>query len=167
MAPGAAGAASPGQWHSGFGHPPAQWCTRRPGGARPLPSGTRWGSEHQRSAGWSHSQVTACTEDGPRYHAIAAGPGDPATAVMAGETAHAPALAGDRLPTAKGSLTPALHWATCSYSDFVRPATLMRYPTRLNPCPARRRRRQGRLVPSTLVWRRRLFPPFVGAALFD
>ncbi|ELT45637.1 saccharopine dehydrogenase family protein [Arthrobacter nitrophenolicus] len=61
-------------------------------------------------AGWFHSQVTACTEDGQRYQAIAAGPGDPgyaATAVMAGETALALALDGDRLPTAKGSLTPA------------------------------------------------------------
>ncbi|HET7783202.1 MAG TPA: enoyl-ACP reductase, partial [Arthrobacter sp.] len=61
-------------------------------------------------AGWFHSQVTARTEDGQRYQAIAAGPGDPgyaATAVMAGETALALALDGDRLPTAKGSLTPA------------------------------------------------------------
>lgn len=61
-------------------------------------------------AGWFHSQVTACTENGQRYQAIAAGPGDPgyaATAVMAGETALALALDGDRLPTAKGSLTPA------------------------------------------------------------
>lgn len=60
--------------------------------------------------GWFHSQVTARTEDGRRYQAIAAGPGDPgyaATAVMAGETALALALDGDRLPTAKGSLTPA------------------------------------------------------------
>jgi len=61
-------------------------------------------------AGWFHSQVTARTEDGHRYQAIAAGHGDPgyaATAVMAGETALALALDGDRLPTAKGSLTPA------------------------------------------------------------
>ncbi|MFX1819626.1 saccharopine dehydrogenase NADP-binding domain-containing protein [Pseudarthrobacter sp. CC4] len=61
-------------------------------------------------AGWFHSQVTARTEDGQRYRAIAAGPGDPgyaATAVMAGETALALALDSDRLPTAKGSLTPA------------------------------------------------------------
>ncbi|RKO23781.1 enoyl-ACP reductase [Pseudarthrobacter phenanthrenivorans] len=60
--------------------------------------------------GWFHSQVTARTEDGRRYQAIAAGPGDPgyaATAVMAGETALALALDADRLPTAKGSLTPA------------------------------------------------------------
>ena len=60
--------------------------------------------------GWFHSQVTARTEDGHRYQAIAAGPGDPgyaATAVMAGETALALALDGDRLPAAKGSLTPA------------------------------------------------------------
>ncbi|TDL38856.1 saccharopine dehydrogenase family protein [Arthrobacter nitrophenolicus] len=61
-------------------------------------------------AGWFRSQVTARTEDGQRYQAIAAGPGDPgyaATAVMAGETALALALDGDRLPAAKGSLTPA------------------------------------------------------------
>jgi short subunit dehydrogenase-like uncharacterized protein len=60
-------------------------------------------------AGWFHSQVIACTENGQRYQAIAAGQGDPgyaATAVMAGETALALALDGDRLPTAKGSLTP-------------------------------------------------------------
>jgi short subunit dehydrogenase-like uncharacterized protein len=61
-------------------------------------------------AGWFHSQVIACTENGQRYQAIAAGQGDPgyaATAVMAGETALALALDGDRLPTAEGSLTPA------------------------------------------------------------
>ncbi|MEV7573334.1 saccharopine dehydrogenase NADP-binding domain-containing protein [Pseudarthrobacter sp. NPDC089323] len=61
-------------------------------------------------AGWFHSQVTARTENGQSYQAIAAGPGDPgyaATAVMAGETALALALDGDRLPAAKGSLTPA------------------------------------------------------------
>lgn len=61
-------------------------------------------------AGWFHSQVTARTESGQRHQAIAAGPGDPgyaATAVMAGESALALALDGDRLPAAKGSLTPA------------------------------------------------------------
>lgn len=61
-------------------------------------------------AGWFHSQVAARTESGQRYQAIAAGPGDPgyaATAVMAGESALALALDGDRLPAAKGSLTPA------------------------------------------------------------
>ncbi|GAA3401674.1 saccharopine dehydrogenase family protein [Pseudarthrobacter polychromogenes] len=61
-------------------------------------------------AGWFHSQVTARTGAGQRYQAIAAGPGDPgyaATAVMAGESALALALDGDRLPAAKGSLTPA------------------------------------------------------------
>lgn len=60
--------------------------------------------------GWFHSQVTDRTEDGQRNQAIAAGPGDPryaATGVMAGETALALALDGDRLQTAKGSLTPA------------------------------------------------------------
>lgn len=61
-------------------------------------------------AGWFRSQVTARTETGQRYQATAAGPGDPgyaATAVMAGEAALAIALDGDRLPAAKGSLTPA------------------------------------------------------------
>ncbi|MDE8669559.1 saccharopine dehydrogenase NADP-binding domain-containing protein [Pseudarthrobacter sp. H3Y2-7] len=74
----------------------------------PVP-GTGPSTSMQR-AGWFHSQVTARTEDGQRYQAIAAGPGDPgyaATAVMAGETALALALDGDRLPPAKGSLTPA------------------------------------------------------------
>ncbi|PNI08700.1 enoyl-ACP reductase [Arthrobacter sp. AFG7.2] len=73
------------------------------------PPGTGPSTKTQR-AGWFHSQVTACTEDGHRYQAIAAGPGDPgyaATAVMAGETALALALDGDRLPAAQGSLTPA------------------------------------------------------------
>ncbi|WLQ05716.1 saccharopine dehydrogenase family protein [Arthrobacter oryzae] len=71
--------------------------------------GTGPSSSTQRE-GWFHSQVTARTENGHRYQAIAAGPGDPgyaATAVMAGETALALALDGERLPTAKGSLTPA------------------------------------------------------------
>ena len=60
--------------------------------------------------GWLHSQVTVRTEGGHRYQAVAAGPGDPgyaATAVMAGETALALAFDSDRLPPAKGSLTPA------------------------------------------------------------
>jgi short subunit dehydrogenase-like uncharacterized protein len=71
--------------------------------------GTGPSSSTQR-AGWFHSQVTARTETGHRYQAIAAGPGDPgyaATAVVAGETALALALDGDRLPTVRGSLTPA------------------------------------------------------------
>ena len=54
--------------------------------------------------------VDATTEDGRRYRATAAGPGDPgyaATAVMLGESALALALDGDRLPDRAGSLTPA------------------------------------------------------------
>ncbi len=60
--------------------------------------------------GWFRSEVTARTEAGHRYRATAKGPGDPgyaATAVMAGETALALALDGDRLPPVSGSLTPA------------------------------------------------------------
>ncbi|MBD1539181.1 enoyl-ACP reductase [Arthrobacter sp. S13_S34] len=77
---------------------------------RCLPAPGAGPSASTQRAGWFHSQVTARTEDGHRYQAIAAGPGDPgyaATAVMAGETALALALDGDRLPTATGSLTPA------------------------------------------------------------
>ncbi|MBD1593751.1 enoyl-ACP reductase [Arthrobacter sp. S1_S22] len=77
---------------------------------RCLPAPGAGPSASTQRSGWFHSQVTARTEDGHRYQAIAAGPGDPgyaATAVMAGETALALALDGDRLPTAKGSLTPA------------------------------------------------------------
>ncbi|WP_104045379.1 saccharopine dehydrogenase family protein [Arthrobacter sp. ZGTC412] len=77
---------------------------------RCLPAPGAGPSTSTQRAGWFHSQVTARTEHGHRYQAIAAGPGDPgyaATAVMAGETALALALDGDRLPTAKGSLTPA------------------------------------------------------------
>ncbi|MCU1566969.1 MAG: Saccharopine dehydrogenase [Pseudarthrobacter sp.] len=77
---------------------------------RCLPAPGAGPSTSTQRAGWFHSQVTARTEDGQRYQAIAAGPGDPgyaASAVMAGEAALALALDGDRLPTAKGSLTPA------------------------------------------------------------
>jgi len=77
---------------------------------RCLPAPGTGPSISKQRAGWFHSQVTARTEGGQRYQAIAAGPGDPgyaATAVMAGETALALALDGDRLPAAKGSLTPA------------------------------------------------------------
>lgn len=77
---------------------------------RVLPSPGAGPSEAARGSGWFHSQVTASTESGQRYRAIAAGPGDPgyaATAVMAGETALSLALDGDRLPPAAGSLTPA------------------------------------------------------------
>ncbi|MGF9648408.1 saccharopine dehydrogenase NADP-binding domain-containing protein [Pseudarthrobacter oxydans] len=75
-----------------------------------LPAPGTGPSTSMQREGWFHSRVTARTENGHRYQAIAAGPGDPgyaATAVMAGETALALALDGDRLPTAKGSLTPA------------------------------------------------------------
>jgi short subunit dehydrogenase-like uncharacterized protein len=54
--------------------------------------------------------VDAVAEDGRRYRATAAGPGDPgyaATSVMLGEAALALALDGDRLPDRAGSLTPA------------------------------------------------------------
>jgi short subunit dehydrogenase-like uncharacterized protein len=75
-----------------------------------LPAPGSGPSEAARRAGWFRSQVTASTENGRRYQAVAAGPGDPgyaATAVMAGETALSLALDEDRLPTAAGSLTPA------------------------------------------------------------
>ena len=77
---------------------------------RVLPSPGAGPSEAVRRSGWFSSQVTASTESGRRYRAVAAGPGDPgyaATAVMAGETALSLALDGDRLPPAAGSLTPA------------------------------------------------------------
>ncbi len=77
---------------------------------RVLPAPGTGPSEAVRRAGWFRSRVTASTEGGRRYQAVAAGPGDPgyaATAVMAGETALSLALDGDRLPTAAGSLTPA------------------------------------------------------------
>lgn len=77
---------------------------------RVLPAPGTGPSEATRNNGWFRSQVTARTENGHRYRALAAGPGDPgyaATAVMAGETALALALDGDRLPPVSGSLTPA------------------------------------------------------------
>jgi short subunit dehydrogenase-like uncharacterized protein len=77
---------------------------------RVLPSPGAGPSEAARRSGWFRSQVTASTESGRRYRAVAAGPGDPgyaATAVMAGQTALSLALDGDRLPPAAGSLTPA------------------------------------------------------------
>ncbi|KRF09218.1 enoyl-ACP reductase [Arthrobacter sp. Soil782] len=77
---------------------------------RVLPSPGAGPSEAARRSGWFRSQVTASTQSGRRYRAIAAGPGDPgyaATAVMAGEAALSLALDGDRLPPAAGSLTPA------------------------------------------------------------
>ncbi len=78
--------------------------------ARVLPSPGAGPSEAARRSGWFRSQVTASTESGRRYRAVAAGPGDPgyaATAVMAGETALSLALDGERLPAVAGSLTPA------------------------------------------------------------
>ena len=66
--------------------------------------------EKTREQGWFRMTVDADTEDGRRYRAVAAGPGDPgyaATAVMLGEAALALALDGDRLPDRAGSLTPA------------------------------------------------------------
>lgn len=77
---------------------------------RVLPAPGTGPSEATRANGWFRSQVTARTENGHRYRAVAAGSGDPgyaATAVMAGETALALALDGDRLPARSGSLTPA------------------------------------------------------------
>jgi len=75
-----------------------------------LPSPGAGPSVSTQRTGWFRSQVTARTEDGRRYRAVVAGPGDPgyaATAVMAGETALALALDRDRLPPGSGSLTPA------------------------------------------------------------
>lgn len=75
-----------------------------------LPASGEGPSVSTQQEGWFRSRVTATTESGHRYRAVAAGPGDPgyaATAVMAGETALALALDGDRLPAAVGSLTPA------------------------------------------------------------
>jgi short subunit dehydrogenase-like uncharacterized protein len=77
---------------------------------RVLPAPGSGPSEEARRRGWFRSEVEAGTEDGRRYRAIAAGPGDPgyaATAVMLGESALALALDGDRLPDGAGSLTPA------------------------------------------------------------
>ncbi len=75
-----------------------------------LPAPGTGPSADTRRKGWFRSEVTASTEGGHRYRAIVAGPGDPgyaATSVMAGETALALALDGDRLPRMSGSLTPA------------------------------------------------------------
>ena len=77
---------------------------------RVLPSPGAGPSEAARRSGWFRSQVTASTQSGRRYRAVAAGSGDPgyaATAVLAGEAALSLALDGDRLPPAAGSLTPA------------------------------------------------------------
>jgi short subunit dehydrogenase-like uncharacterized protein len=77
---------------------------------RVLPAPGTGPSEAVRRSGWFRMVVDARAEDGRRYRATAAGPGDPgyaATAVMLGETALALALDGDRLPARAGSLTPA------------------------------------------------------------
>lgn len=77
---------------------------------RVLPAPGTGPSEAARGKGWFRMDVDAETDDGRRYHASAAGPGDPgyaATAVMLGQSALALALDGDRLPARAGSLTPA------------------------------------------------------------
>jgi short subunit dehydrogenase-like uncharacterized protein len=77
---------------------------------RVLPAPGSGPSEATRRKGWFRMVVDAETEDGHRYRATAAGPGDPgyaATAVMLGESALALAMDGDRLPDRAGSLTPA------------------------------------------------------------
>jgi len=77
---------------------------------RLLPASGEGPSAGTQQKGWFHSEVTARTERGYRYRAVVSAPGDPgyaATAVMAGESALALALDGDRLPPVSGSLTPA------------------------------------------------------------
>ena len=102
-------------------------------------TGPRASMQHE---GWFHSQVTARTEDGHRYQAIAAGPGDPgyaATAVMAGETALALALDGDRLADRERLADTGHCTGQCAH-----PAPACGRPhvpgnqTRLNPDPAGR-----------------------------
>jgi short subunit dehydrogenase-like uncharacterized protein len=77
---------------------------------RVLPAPGTGPGEEARQKGWFRMVVDATTENGRKYRATAAGPGDPgyaATAVMLGESALALALDGDRLPDRAGSLTPA------------------------------------------------------------
>ncbi|MBC7292435.1 MAG: saccharopine dehydrogenase NADP-binding domain-containing protein [Actinotalea sp.] len=77
---------------------------------RVLPSPGEGPDEETRRSGWFRMDLRAVTTSGRRYHAVAAGPGDPgyaATAVMLGESALALAHDGDRLPDRAGSLTPA------------------------------------------------------------
>ncbi|WP_369138338.1 saccharopine dehydrogenase family protein [Modestobacter versicolor] len=77
---------------------------------RVLPAPGTGPDERARERGWFRSVVDAGAEDGRRYRATVAGPGDPgyaATAVMLGQAALALALDGDRLPGRAGSLTPA------------------------------------------------------------
>lgn len=76
---------------------------------RLLPAPGDGPSEQVRERGWFRMTVDATTSGGTRYHAVAAGSGDPgyaATAVMLGESALALAL--DDLPDRAGSLTPAV-----------------------------------------------------------
>lgn len=77
---------------------------------RVLPSPGQGPDEQSRTSGWFRMDVRAVTTTGRRYHAVAAGPGDPgyaATAVMLGQSALALTHDGDRLPDRMGSLTPA------------------------------------------------------------
>nr|WP_297428913.1 saccharopine dehydrogenase NADP-binding domain-containing protein [uncultured Actinotalea sp.] len=77
---------------------------------RVLPGPGEGPDEETRRTGWFRMDLRAVTTTGQRYHAVAAGPGDPgyaATAVMLGEAAVALAYDGDGLPDRAGSLTPA------------------------------------------------------------
>ena len=77
---------------------------------RMLPAPGTGPGEEARATGFFRMVVDADTEDGRRYRATAAGPGDPgyaATSVMLGEAALALAFDADRLPDRAGSLTPA------------------------------------------------------------
>jgi short subunit dehydrogenase-like uncharacterized protein len=63
----------------------------------------------QREAGRFTMEVHTVTESGRRYRSVVAAQGDPgyaATAVMLGESALCLSLDGDRLPPARGVLTP-------------------------------------------------------------
>jgi short subunit dehydrogenase-like uncharacterized protein len=77
---------------------------------RVLPAPGSGPSRSTRDSGWFRMAVDARTEDGRRYRATAAAPGDPgyaATAVLFGQSALALAADRDRLPDRAGSLTPA------------------------------------------------------------
>jgi short subunit dehydrogenase-like uncharacterized protein len=76
---------------------------------RVLPAPGTGPSEETRDKGWFRMVVDAATEDGRKYRATAAGPGDPgyaATAVMLGESALC--LGTDVLTTPGGVVTPAV-----------------------------------------------------------
>jgi short subunit dehydrogenase-like uncharacterized protein len=76
---------------------------------RLAPSPGEGPTEEQRRAGRFRMQVRTTTESGRRYEAVVAAQGDPgyaATAVMLGESALCLALDGERLPDARGVLTP-------------------------------------------------------------